>query len=108
MARQEEGLRPASPLPYELYGDGNLSGKDAYFEISMKAGDSFFGEKSAGSPFIVYAPGEYLAHDAEKKEERRIESVRAWRYAVKVGDEWKGRWPMGDCKGEEQFMRMEW
>src|SRR5699024_1495435 len=38
MARQEEGKRPASPLPYELYGDGGLSEDGSGFEIRMEAG----------------------------------------------------------------------
>lgn len=106
MTRQEEGLRPANPLSYELYGDGNLSGDDSYFEISMKAGDSLFGEKSNGSPFIVYAPGEYLTHEAEKSEERKFEPVRVWHYAVKAGDELKDRWPLEHFGDGRYFLRL--
>ncbi len=51
---QEEGIRPACALPYELYADGNLSEDGAHFEIHLSAANQVHGSKSAGAPFNVY------------------------------------------------------
>jgi phospholipase C len=58
-ARQEKGVRPSLPLPYELYAAGGLTPDRRSVRISMEAGDLVFGAKSAGSPFHVYSPGTY-------------------------------------------------
>lgn len=55
MPRQEKGIRPACPLPYELYVNGGLQGDQ--FAISFTAGKKIFGKRSAGAPFVVYASG---------------------------------------------------
>lgn len=106
IARQEEGGRPASPLPYELYGDGGLSSDGSRFEIRMKAGNSFFGNQSAGSPFIVYAPGEYLTIEAERDGKQVFEPVRAWHFAVKAGDELSESWPLAHFKDKNYHLRL--
>src|SRR5699024_878830 len=106
MARQEEGKRPASPLPYELYGDGGLSEDGSGFEIRMEAGNSVFGKDSAGSPFIVYAPGEYLTHDSEQDGKLDFEPVRAWHFAVKAGDSLRETWPFNHFKDKNYHLRL--
>ena len=54
MPRQEPGLKTAAPLPYELYADLRTSGEGVTLELA--AGNTFFGKRSAGSPFTVYEP----------------------------------------------------
>ncbi|MGN6725281.1 MAG: phosphocholine-specific phospholipase C, partial [Tepidisphaeraceae bacterium] len=55
MPRQEPGVRPAAPLPYELQVDAKLSEDGNRILLSFRAGKSLFGERSAGAPFTVYA-----------------------------------------------------
>ena len=94
MPVQEEGIRPSSALPYELYADGLLSADKKIFEISMKAGNEFFGNSSAGSPFHIYAPGKY-----------KDEDVRAWAYAVAPGDDLKDSWYITDFENRIYHLR---
>jgi phospholipase C len=54
IARQEEGIRPACALPYELYADGRLSADGAHYELHLSAAAQVHGAKSAGAPFNVY------------------------------------------------------
>ncbi|MBE9462415.1 phosphocholine-specific phospholipase C [Dyadobacter subterraneus] len=75
MPQQEKGTRPACALPYQLYADGHISADKKSFEIKLKSGNDIFGKDSAGSPFMVYAPGKYKEED-----------VKVWNYAVKPGD----------------------
>jgi phospholipase C len=95
LPQQEQGVRPSCPLPYELYADGMLSEDKKKFEISMKAGNEFFGEISSGSPFQVYVPGKY-----------RDEDVRSWAYAVAAGDELKDSWPVHDFEKSNYHLRV--
>lgn len=85
MPRQENGTRSACALPYELYVDGRLSNDKKLFEIQFKAGNDFFGLQSSGSPFNVYAPGNY-----------RKEAVETWAYTTVAGDTVKDSWPLAD------------
>jgi len=75
MPRQEPGIKPAPPLPYELYAD--LSGNHS-LTLTLTAGNTFFGKKSAGAPFTVYEAG-------------RIRS-----YAVAAGDELSDEFEIGN------------
>ncbi len=92
MSTQEPGMRPANPLPYQLYAGGRLSDDKKYFEIKMEARNEVFGNRSAGSPFIVYAPGEYLSLESESKKEKSSAPVRNWHYAVTAGDALREKW----------------
>lgn len=58
LPRQEDGTRPACPLPYELAADGSPGSDGQSFVIRFSAGRELFGERAAGAPFRVYAPGE--------------------------------------------------
>jgi len=95
MAVQEKGIRASCALPYELYADGILSTDKKHFEISMKAGKDIFGALSAGSPFHIYAPGNY-----------QQESVRAWAYALTAGDELKDSWLISDFEDNQYHLRV--
>ncbi|QNL51572.1 phospholipase C, phosphocholine-specific [Olivibacter sp. SDN3] len=54
MPTQEEGLKVACSLPYELYADIQQE-KDG-LRLTLIASDAYFGDKSAGAPFTVYTP----------------------------------------------------
>jgi phospholipase C len=81
MPQQEKGTRSSCALPYELYAEGKLSVDKKTFTIDLKAGRDIFGEKAAGSPFNIYAPGKY-----------GNERVRLWAYAVAPGDLVQDKW----------------
>lgn len=72
----------------------------------MTAGNSIFGKQSAGSPFIVYAPGEYLTLESERKNEKAFEPVRAWHFAVSPGDTLEEQWPLENFKEDEYHLRV--
>src|SRR5690606_21572982 len=50
--QQEAGIKPASPLPYDLYADLHINTKG--LALKLTAGNAFFGKESAGAPFTVY------------------------------------------------------
>jgi phospholipase C len=106
VSQQEPGVRPSRPLPYELYADGGLGADKKNFELAMHAGNAVFGSESAGSPFIVYAPGEYLMRGMEKNREKIFDPVRAWHYAVKAGDTLSDKWPLDAFKGDGYHLRV--
>ncbi|MEJ7588561.1 MAG: phospholipase C, phosphocholine-specific [Ferruginibacter sp.] len=81
MPKQEQGIRASCPLPYELYVNGNLDRQRNKMEISFKAGNMLFGDRSSGSPFYVYAINPY-----------QNEEWRTWDYAVRAGYEEKDEW----------------
>lgn len=106
MSQQEPGTKPANPLPYQLYANGILSNDKKSFQIKMEAKKDVFGEGSAGSPFNVYAPGEYVSLEAEKKNEKTFEPVRAWHFAVNAGDALTEKWPLDNFKDNRYHLRL--
>ncbi|MEO9005376.1 MAG: phospholipase C, phosphocholine-specific [Ginsengibacter sp.] len=106
LALQEPGIRPASPLPYQLYVDGKLGPDKKNFEVTMQAQNAVFGKDSAGSPFNVYAPGEYITLESEKKDKKIFEPVRAWHFAVTAGDTLKEKWPLSSFKDDGYHLRV--
>ncbi len=103
---QEDGVKPSRPLPYQLYADGKLDADKKSFVLTMQAGNSVFGADAAGSPFIVYVPGEYVTIDSEKVETKVFEPVRAWHYAVKTGDMLSDKWPLNNFKDDGYHLRV--
>lgn len=95
LPRQEPGTRPSCAIPYELYVDGNVSKDKKTFEITMRAGNKFFGAKSAGAPFIIYASNPY-----------RGEELAVWNYAVKAGDTLKQTWNLTDFEGGKYHLKV--
>jgi phospholipase C len=77
MPRQEEGVRPACALPYELYADGNLSADGRSYELHLSAGDQVQGARAAGAPFNVYL---------RNRKEKTAKGITVATYAVKAGD----------------------
>ena len=104
LPRQEKGVRPSLPLPYQLYAGGRLSADRKSIEIAMEAGNRIFGAKSAGAPFHVYTPGKFRPHA----------NLRTRAYAVEAGkrvtDTWaldgfdSGRYHLCMC-GPNGFLR---
>jgi phospholipase C len=95
MPSQEKGTRPACALPYQLYAGGHLSEDKKSFVLSFKSGNDFFGEKSAGAPFIVYAPGRY-----------GDENVKVWNYALKAGDTLEDSYPVEQFENQAVHLRV--
>lgn len=96
LPRQEDGTRPACPLPYELAADGSLSSDRQSFVIRFSAGRELFGERAAGAPFRVYAPGK-MRVDGDSE---HFENGRAWDYAVSAGDRVSDTWQLKDFEAE--------
>jgi phospholipase C len=72
---QEEGIRPACAIPYELYADGNLAEDGAHVELHLSAANQVYGVKAAGAPFNVYL-----------RNMKDGAAMMAATYAVKPGD----------------------
>ena len=75
VAHQEEGIRPACAIPYELYADGNLSDDGAHYELHLSAANQVHGAKSAGAAFNVYL-----------RNMKDAAGMMSATYAVKPGD----------------------
>lgn len=85
MPRQENGIRPANALPYELSVAGLLDANRKKFNLLLAAGNQWFGKQAAGAPFQVYNYGDYRA---QKNASRQ--------YAVKAGDYITDEWLLAD------------
>ncbi|MGH2648926.1 MAG: alkaline phosphatase family protein, partial [Ginsengibacter sp.] len=72
MPQQEKGSIPACALPYEPDVQGSLSADKTFFSISMAVGNLYFGNRAAGSPFIIYTYGK---------------EFKTKNYAVSAGDQ---------------------
>jgi phospholipase C len=55
---------------------------------------------------MVYAPGEYVSLDAEKKKQKVFEPVRVWHYAVGAGHDLTEKWPLAFFKDEKYHLRL--
>ncbi|HSZ86018.1 MAG TPA: phospholipase C, phosphocholine-specific [Puia sp.] len=93
MPQQEKGTREACALPYELYVDGRLSDDKKMFWLKIKASNEIFGDKTAGSPFSVYAPGKTAN-----------EKVRLWSYGVAAGYMIKEQWSLNDFENNNYHL----
>jgi phospholipase C len=90
MAHQEEGIRPACALPYELYADGNVTKDGAHWELRLAAGNQVHGSASAGAPFNVYL-----------RNLKDGNGFQAATFAVKPGDTLTPRFPLAMFGGEQ-------
>lgn len=95
MPHQEKGIRPSCAIPYELHADGVFNSAKNTFDIKLEAKNGIFRDKSAGSPFMVYAPGKY-----------KNEQVKVWNYAVKAGDALTGSWNPADFENGVYHLRV--
>nr|WP_295796795.1 phospholipase C, phosphocholine-specific [Mucilaginibacter sp.] len=95
MPKQEPGIKPSCPLPYQLYADGKLSADKKTFGLKLTASNKYFGNTASGSPFNVYAPGKYLNED-----------LRTWAYTAKAGDTLADEWPLSDFENDNYHLRV--
>ncbi|MBD1433196.1 phospholipase C, phosphocholine-specific [Sphingobacterium sp. DN00404] len=79
MPKQEQGIRRSCSLPYELYVEGKIT--EGAFDLEFRVDNTIFGDRSAGSPFTVYAAG----------------TIR--HYAVKAGDSLSDRFVYAPKQG---------
>jgi phospholipase C len=98
---QERGSRPACPLPYELYADGNFRSDQKDFQITMAAANTFFGAAAAGSPFVIYAAAAHKTID-----QKSYEKMRTWNYAVEAGDRLSDSWQLQDFESLAYHLRL--
>jgi len=54
LPEQERGLRPACPLPYELFVSGSLSPNRDGLVLRLEARKDLFQQKATGAPFTAY------------------------------------------------------
>lgn len=102
MPVQEKGIRPSCALPYELYTHGSLSADKKSFELKLEAANKVFGNKAAGSPFTVYAPGKFN----DPLLEHGTQVCRNWSFAVAAGDALSYNWPVNAFEGDKYHLRV--
>jgi phospholipase C len=103
LPQQEKGIRAACALPYEIAADGTLSADRSSFSIRLATGNKLFGQRSAGAPFFIYAPGK-VRTAAENSE--TFEAGRTWNYAVSAGDALSDTWPLADFENGIYHLRV--
>lgn len=94
LPRQEKGIRPACALPYELYLDGIYEPEAGRYSLHFEAGNRYFGDKSAGAPFYVYASMPGISED-----------ISCRNYAVKMGDRLQDGWRLSDFRNGEYYLK---
>ncbi len=97
MPQQEPGIRPARALPYELCAEGRLSSDGRSVELTLSARKDRFGERAAGSPFHVYAPGRYLHNGV-------LNRTRS--YAVEPGQSLQDSWQLAGFSRHRYHLRV--
>jgi phospholipase C len=88
MPKQESGTKPSNALAYQLEVDGRMDLGSGQVSIRFHASREFFGKKSLGAPFQVYARN-FSVKEA-------IQPVHVWDFAVKAGDEFQYDWEIND------------
>ena len=108
MTHQEPGTRVARPIPYQLYGKCSLTDDKKHVRLEMQAANEIFGQKAAGSPFKVYAPGKYKIPKATYKNPKAgvYEAACSWDFAVKAGDALSEEWPLANFEEGQYHLRL--
>lgn len=89
--RQEKGVRASCALPYQLYVTGKAEADKKTYSITLASRKEIFGEKTAGSPFQVYAYGrEWMTRS----------------YAVAAGDKLTDTWPLDHFENGNYHFRV--
>lgn len=91
---QEKGTRAACALPYELYTDFMFNKEKGTIGLSLKAGNTIFGPKSAGSPFYVYSMNPYKG-----------EELKIWNYSAAAGTSLQDEWNLNEFENDEYKIR---
>jgi phospholipase C len=89
---QEQGIRAACGLKYQLYSHGKLSADKRNLEIVFQARNEIFGKDALGSPFNLLFPGKFAV-------ENQFDSVGARSYAVAAGKELLEILPIASFEG---------
>lgn len=106
MPRQEPGVRSSCALPYELYADASLDLHSQKLRISFAAKKDQFGSRSAGSPFLVYAPGNHQRESSKPGEVSQMERCRHWSFAVSPGSLLTHDWNLNDFENGRYHLRV--
>jgi phospholipase C len=93
--QQEEGIRSACALPYEMYVNASFNKEKKQVGLTFKAGKIIFGDKAVGSPFRVYASNPY-----------QHEKLRAWDYSVAAGDTLTDDWNINDFENGKYHLKV--
>ncbi|CAG5003199.1 hypothetical protein DYBT9275_03094 [Dyadobacter sp. CECT 9275] len=88
LPRQEKGIKPANPIPYEAYAHAG-SGDDKLFNINFEAGNQFFGKSASGIVFNVYAS-----------------AGRTWAFTVAAGDNFSYSWPLDSFESQQYDLKV--
>ncbi len=83
LPKQESGVRPSCPLPYELFVSGSLNPARTKLVIRFQARNDLFKDAAAGAPFTAYAltaDGGYVCRN----------------YAVDAGNIVEDSWDLSD------------
>jgi phospholipase C len=97
LPEQENGIRPACALPYELTADGALAVDKSAFTIEFAAERRLFAERAAGAPFRVYTSERVRRGGPDTladTSEGTFETGRSWDYAVAAGDKIADHFPL--------------
>ena len=100
LSHQEEGVRPACALPYEIYAEGGLSEDGNSFELHLSALELVHGKRSAGAPFNVY-----LRNLREKGNSGP--GMRCASYAVKAGESLTRQFPLSLFAGSAYSIEVQ-
>jgi phospholipase C len=101
-ARQERGTRHSCAIPYCMHVHGALSADKRRFEVRFFNDNTIFGAATAGAPFNVYAPGNYLVPG----QPGQLEPLRTWAYGVRPGDTIVDSWPLEAFEGGKYHLRV--
>ncbi len=93
--KQEKGTRQACAVPYELIVNGQFNKEKNSFSISFNAGNTAFGERASGAPFMVYAMQPY-----------QHEALRTWQYAATPGDTLTDEWALNAFDNGNYHLRV--
>lgn len=102
LPRQESGVRVACALPYELSADGRLDAGGKSLVIEFAADKRLFGDRAAGAPFHVYAPGKTRRGGRDAVPE----VGRTWAFAVQAGDRLTNEWLLSDFENDTYQLRV--
>lgn len=81
---QERGIKPANAIPYEVYAHGGLNTAKNQFELSLTAGNKYFGKQASGAGFNIYA------------------KQKNWSFTTAAGDTLTYQWPL-DTFDQKQY-----
>ena len=100
--KQENGIKPSSALPYELYAQGDLDEAKENIRITLEAGASFFKGSAMGSPFSLYS---YIPCGDAASDQQKIVN-RNWSFAVAAGEKLVYDIPLNGFAGTEYHLAL--